>query len=419
MGKLKSILIKKIANATENTHVSRKKLCLSIVSLVLATVVLISATYCWFAIKRSDGYANNISLVTGNGLRVNDLSDDMKSISDNSYLLPASSYDGRNLFFPTDGNDFSTTTSEMTFRSANAGDRNYDYVQMDFNLTAEANYTSIYLDKTTSLTVDYEDDATDAYKQACERAQKAIRAAIYYEGMTSPIVFNAQNNPSSVNAVKDIDRTTGRFLESGKQIAVPFKDYSYGKRQLAMLNQGETKPFSLIIWLEGTDDDCLSNAVMLKQLSLNLKLTTSWDNKATIKFNDKNDEVKTILNNNAAYTLQLYYKQTYRDNNNVEQTAISKFNMYKKNTSDNYWTCDIPDSAVSELIFQIVDNAHSESVVYEWKQTSTGVSTTNRGTSNIYYVDSVNGTNSRGHWYDGEIEDQGDGHDIGEVGDDW
>lgn len=419
MGSLKSLLIEKLANATENNHVSRKKLSLSIVSLVLATVVLISATYCWFAIRRSDGYANNISLVTGNGLRVNDLDDDMKSISDNSYLLPASSFDGRNLFFPTDGNDFSTTTSEMTFRSANAGDRNYDYVQMDFNLTAEANYTSIYLDKTTYLKIDYEDDASPEYIEACKKAQKAIRAAIYYEGMTTPIVFNAQNNPSSVNAVKEIDRTTGRFIESGKQVAVPFKDYSYGKRQLAMLNQGETKPFSLIIWLEGTDDDCLSSSVMLKQLSLNLKLTTSWDNKATIKFTDKNNAVKDILNNNPAYSLQLYYKQTYRDNNNNEQTAISKFNMYKKNTTDSFWTCDIPDSAVSELRFQIVDNSNSQNLVYEWTKTTGGADTTNRGTSNIYYVDSVDGTDSRGHWYDGIIDEQGDGRDIGEVDDDW
>ncbi len=419
MGKVKSIFKNRIADAIDNTHITRKKLCLSIVSLVLATTVLISATYCWFAIKRSDGYANNISLITGNGLRVNDLDDTMKSISDNSYLLPASSYDGRNLFFPADGNDFSTTTSDMTFRSANAGDRNYDYVQMDFNLTAEADYTSIYLDRSTSLKIEYENDATNDYKAACEKAQKAIRAAIYYEGMTTPIVFNAQNNPSSVSAVKEIDRTTGRFIESGKQVAVPFKDYSYGKRQLAMLNQGETKPFSLIIWLEGTDDNCVSDYVMLKQLSLNLKLTTSWDNKATIRFTDKDNAVKNILDNNAAYTLQLYHKQTFRDNNQNEQIAISKFNMFKKNTNDNYWTCDIPDSAVSDLIFQIVDNANSKNVVYEWRLTPSGASTENRGTSNIYLVDSVNLLNSRGHWYDGEIEDQGDGHDIGEVDDDW
>lgn len=433
MGSLKSLLIEKLANATENNHVSRKKLSLSIVSLVLATVVLISATYCWLAIRRSDGYANNISLVTGNGLRVNDLGDTMKNISDTSYLLPASSYDGRNLFFPADGTDFSTTKTNMTFRSANAGDRNYDYVQLDFNLTAEANYTSIYLDKETSLKIDVPSDASADYKAACEKAQKAIRAAIFYEGMTTPVVFNAQNNPSSVDAVKDIDRTTGRFLESGKQVAVPFKDYSYGKRQLAMLKQGETKPFSLIIWLEGTDEEnCTSDYVMLKQLKLNLKFVTSWDNTETIKFTDKDNIVRNILtgdpnndniNGNPAYTLQLYYSHDYRDNNNNPQNVTMKFNMYKNSTSDNYWTCTIPDSAVSDITFQIVDNSDSGRVVYEWSQTDKKVSTKNRGTATVYYVDAVNGVDSAtanyGHWYDGEIEDQGDGHDIGEVDDDW
>lgn len=418
MGKLRSKMINRLDKAINGKHVTRKKLSLSVVSLILATLVLVSATYCWFAIRISDADANNISLVTGNGLRVNDLGNTMKNISDKSYLLPASSYDGRNLFFPTDGTDFSISTASMTFRNANAGDRNYDYVQLDFKLTAEANYTSIYLDKSTSLTIDVPDDATDAYKQKCAKAQKAIRAAIYYEGMETPIVFNGQNNPSSVDAVKDIDRTTGRFLETGRQVAVPFKDYSYGKRQLAMLNQGETRPFSLIIWLEGTDtENCVSDAVMLKQLVLNLKFTTSWDNKASIRFYDNNNAVKNALNLHPEYTLQLYYTHNYRDNNGREQTVTSKFNMYKNDNSNDFWICSIPDSAVSDLIFQVV-NSSNGNIVYQWDQTTRGVSTRNRGTSTKYYVDSIDGTNSCGHWYDGEIEEQGDGHDIGEIDDD-
>ncbi len=432
---------KKVAKYAEKGNSRRKKLCLSIVSLVIALMVLCSATYCWYVLSKGEGEGENINLTVGQGLRVNDLGKAFKNISDNSYLLPASSVDGRNLYFPADGNDFSNVTDKLTFRTANAGDRNYSYVQLDFNLTAEANYTGIYLDKDTSLSINIPDDASSAYRTACQKAQKAVRAAIYYEKMTDPVVFNAQNNPSSVNAVKEVDRTTGRFIESDQQVAVPFKDYSYGKRQLAVLNQGETRPFSLIIWLEGTDENCTSDAVMLKQLVLNLKFTTTWDNKATIKFIDnanalpKLDDngdiiagqyisVRECLDNNPQYSLLLNY------NDNAKKIDNLKFTMYKSSTDNNNsndptkWYCNIPDIAYHDLKFQIVDDSNDRSVVYQWTETPDGASTLNRGTATVYNVDAFDNTETEvdpspnGHWHDGDIEDNGNGHDVGEIDDD-
>lgn len=407
--------LKKIAKFAEKGNSRRKKLCLSIVSLALALMVLCSATYCWYVLSQGEAEGNNVNLTVGQGLRVNDLGDSFKKISDNSYLLPASSVDGRNLYFPADGNDFATVTDKLTYRTANAGDRNYDYVQLDFNLTAEANYTGIYLDKDTSLSINVPDDATDAYRTACAKAQKAIRCAIYYEKMEEPVVFNAQNNPSSVNAVKEIDRTTGRFIDSEQQVAVPFKDYTYGKRQLAMLNQGETRPFSLLIWLEGTDENCVSNAVMLKQLVLNLKFTTSWDNKETIKFVDQtnNAAVKTFLDNHPEYSLVLNYTDASKEIENL------RFTMYKSSTdnSNTTWYCNIPGIAYSDLEFQLIDDSNG-SVEYRWNETGDGASTLNRGTATTYYADEFDSPDTNGHWHDGDIEDNGNGHDVGEIDDD-
>ncbi len=425
MGKSKSAFAKRIVEFAANGSKSKKKLLLSVVSLVLALMVLASATYCWYVLSKGEAEGNNMNLTVGQGLRVNDLGDSFKKISDNSYLLPASSVDGRNLYFPADGNDFATVTDKLTYRTANAGDRNYDYVQLDFNLTAEANYTGIYLDKDTSLSINVPDDATAAYRTACAKAQKAIRCAIYYEKMENPVVFNAQNNPSSVNAVSEVDRTTGRFVDSQQQVAVPFKDYTYGKRQLAMLNQGETRPFSLLIWLEGTDENCVSNAVMLKQLVLNLKFTTSWDNKETIKFVDQSnltDEdpnndyaVKTLLDAHPGYSLVLNYTDNSKEIENL------RFTMYKSSTdnSNNTWYCNIPGIAYSDLEFQLIDDSDG-SVKYRWNRTTDGASTLNRGTATAYYSDAFdsNFEEQAGHWHDGDIEDSGNGHDIGEIDDD-
>ena len=339
---------------------------------------------------------------------------------DDSFLRPASSVDGRNLFFPTDGTDFSNETSKMTFRSANAGDRNYDYVQLDFNLTAEANYTGIYLDKSTSLKIDIPDDIPDDaiqdYKTQAAQAEKALRTAIYYDGMDKPVVFNSQMNPSSVEAVKDIDRTTGRFLESYTQVAVPFKDYSYGKRQLAVLNQGETRPFSLIIWIEGTDEtNCTSNAVMLKQLVLDLKFTTSWDHTAEIHFEDNITEgttVASLMEAHPEYSLVLHYENKAHSIDNLNFTM-------QKVDANNWanWKCNIPENAYNDLTFRIV-NGTNDVTLHEWKINTSGGSTTNRGTATTYYADTLDGTDSRGHWYDGEIETHGEGHDSGIVDDD-
>ena len=429
MGKFRDKLVKNVSKAVESRKITKKQLSLSIVSLILASIILVSATYCWYALAKGTGTANNINLTAGNGLRVNDLGDTSQQFKDDSVLLPASSVDGRNLFFPTDGTDFSTETPKMTFRSANAGDRNYDYVQLDFNLTAEANYTSIYLDKSTSLKIDVPPNASSTYKEQAEKAEKALRTAIYYEGMDTPVVFTSQMNPSSVDAVKDIDRTTGRFLESSKQVAYPFKDYTYGKKQLAMLNQGETRPFSLIIWLEGTDPNCTSAAVMLKQLVLNLKFTTSWDNTEEILFEDNtnNHDVAAILSAHPEYSLVLNY------NNDSHKIYNLKFTMQRNSENqDDYtkWKCNIPGNAYNDLSFQIIDGRDS-SIVCEWKTNKNNTSTLYRGTANKYFADEI-GTKTvsekidvdkavtpHGHWYDGDIDEYGEGHDSGIVDDDW
>lgn len=439
MGKFRNRLTKNVSKAIASRKITKKQLLLSVVSLILALLILVSATYCWYTLAKGVGEGKNINLTAGNGLRVNDLGDTTQKFKDDSVLLPASSVDGRNLFFPTDGTDFSTETTKMTFRSANAGDRNYDYVQLDFNLTAEANYTSIYLDKSTSLKIEVPDDASDAYRAAAAKAEKALRTAIYYEGMDKPVVFTSQMNPCSVDAVKDIDRTTGRFLESSTQVAVPFKDYSYGKNQLAMLNQGETRPFSLIIWLEGTDSNCTSANVMLKQLVLNLKFTTSWDNTVDIIFEDssyssvsaynssgtKEYNVKKLLDDHPEYSLVLNY------NNDSHKINNMKFTMQKVSSDQNNkkWKCSIPDNAYSDLKFMILDGANNE--ICSWTQTTNNGSTLNRGTATTFYADVLkltidenekyiydNNVTPMGHWHDGDIEDHGEGHDSGIVDDD-
>ncbi|MBQ5398994.1 MAG: hypothetical protein IIU14_06135 [Ruminococcus sp.] len=421
---------------------SRKALIMSIVSLILAFLVLVSSTWCWFAIKTGEGHSGNIKLDLGNGLRVNDLGQTEEEVSDKSYLLPASSVDGRNLFFSSDGS-FTKKTENLTYRTANAGDRNYSYVQLDYDLTAEENYTNIYLDTKipegntkprTYLYFKGWDSDTDAHANGFEnrnqalQASKALRAAVWYEGIedNKPIVFNTQSKITSTQAVSEIDRSTGEFILREKQTAYPFKEYSYGYRQIGKLDKGETRRFSILVWLEGTDEThCTSDRTDIdltgKKIDFSLAFTTSWENTERIYFEDRttNSEVATFLaspaNRNCSLVLN-YNNPTHKINN-------YKFTMYK-DSSDNSghtWYCDIPGIAYNDLSFKIINDTTGD-VVYNWDKDTNGDDTLNRGDSTKYIAETLDANtgssnNSRGHWFDGEIEENGNGYDHGRIDD--
>ena len=157
---------------------------------------------------------------------------------------------------------------------------------------------------------------------------------------------------------------------------------------------------------------------MLKQLVLNLKFTTSWDNTVEINFEDisSGQAVADMLDQHREYSLVLDYTNS---NHNISNL---KFTMQKVNANDSTkWKCNIPDNAINDLTFQILDGSNGNAVVYEWTKTTSGGSTLNRGTASTYYADTLNtstGTDSRGHWYDGDIESHGEGHDSGIIDDD-
>lgn len=417
MGRLQKRLVIAIANATAGFKADKRKMMLSIVSLLLSAAVLISSTVCWYALASASGNTNTITLKTDNGLRVNDLGESLNEIAKNAYLIPASSVDGRNIFFPADGESFSDQTSDMVFRTANTGDKNYSYLQYDFELSAEENYTGIYLDldHTYVYFEGWDSSDSDVSSQALIDS-RAIRAAIYYEGMDNnqPIVFTSQKSIKTTEAVDMIDTNDGSFLATATQTAVPFKDYSYGKRQLANMDKGEKRRFSLIVWLEGTVAEC-DNSLIGKQLDLNIRLTTSWDNTEKIVFEDQtnNQAVASALSNNS-YILALYYDN---EAHNINDYRFTLYEDESSTPSKHVWYCNIPGNAVSKLTFRVINLVPAEGsdgIVLEWTKTLSNKSTTNRVDSTKFIADNVNAKDSRGHWYDGAIEDSGTGHDIGD-----
>ena len=377
--------------------------------------------------------ATTFELDCGKGLRVNDTGTSQLSFSElDKNLIPASSVDGRNLYFPTDGSDFSSLTQNMTFRSSNAGDKNQNYIQIDFTLTAQQNHTALYIKKKkTSIRVaEKKSNPNESHHEEDWSVSQAasLRSALWSSTAengvpNTPIVFNPTQSTLFTAAVEDVDRSTGAFISSGRQVAHAFSEYSFGGAPVATLSKGIETKFSYIIWLEGTDSKC-TDKIKGKNIQINLAFTTSWDKTQAIRFEDKSGTVEVNGNQigkirdlyNQGYTLMLHYYEEGKDSDNqtIEKNP-SDFVMYDYNgaTQGNIWTCNIPGDMQEHIVFVL--QKKGDDTEYRFSATTGGASTTNRGVNRLYIADTLDTQDGpHGHWVaigdsDGAGSDEGGG----------
>lgn len=400
-----------------------RKMLMSVVSLVIVSVVLTSMTFSWFSNKTSTLNINTFTLDCGKGLRVNDSGTSQLSFSQvDKNLIPASSVDGRNLFFPTDGSDFSAVTENMTFRSANVGDKNENYIQIDFTLTAQQNHTALYIDESkTGIKVRNTNPVTEFSVTQAAPLRAALWSSTAENGVpNTPIVFNPTASTVRTAAVADVDRSTGAFIASGRQVAHAFSEYSFGGTPVATLSKGIETKFSYIIWLEGTDPKC-TDRISAKDIKVDLAFTTSWDKTQTIRFEDgtTGTQIKTLLTQENPYSLVLRY---YEVENNVESGSYTDFTMYKyTDAADNkVWSCNIPGDMRKNIYFVLKPpTSVTDKTTYIFAVNAEGQSTRDRGANRLYVADGLTNVdvgqttyNCYGHWI-AVGDSDGSGHDSG------
>lgn len=407
-----------------------RQMLMSLVSLIIVFVVITSMTFSWFTNKTSTLNVRTFTLDCGKGLRVNDSGTSQMSFSQvNKNIIPASSVDGRNLYFPTDGSDFSSQTEKMTFRSANAGDKNVNYIQIDFTLTAQQNHTALYIDdKKTSIQV-RDSNGTEYSVNKAASLRAALWSSTAENGVpNTPIVFNSTANTVRTAAVADIDYSTGAFIASGRQVAHAFSEYAFGGTPVATLSKGVETKFSYIIWLEGTDPKC-TDSIKAKDIQIELAFTTSWDKTQTIRLEDGTDnaEIKTLLTRpENPYSLILRYVEV---ENGQEGSSYTDFNMYKyTDAADNkVWSCNIPGDMHKNIYFILQPPASvSNQPTYLFSVDRNGNPTLDRGSNRLYVADDLTTSthdnithNCHGHWV-AVGDSDGAGHDEGELdGDDF
>lgn len=441
MGKKHTGFVETFSKWISNCKTDKSKLLKSVVSLVLASVILITCTFCWYFLKSAEAEGDNFTLDAGKGLRVNDTGTSQFNSDENDYrLLPASSVDGRNLFFPTDGTDFSSVTKDMTFRSANAGDKNVNYIQIDFNVTAQANHTSIYInpDKTSLEVYDKEHDATA--QEASAQQAAPLRMAIWASApdknghAMEPVVFNSQAKTVHTAAVSEVDRGSGAYISNASQVAHQFSEYAIGGTPITTLSAGKKTYFSVIIWLEGCDPKCTVDYISkIEKYDIKLKLAfkTSWDNTEVVRFRDDTSGswISDLINDD-------HYILTVRYTENVQNNPdIVDFNTYQYRNNTNEWTASIPSDMKNKITFILSPPSGTSGNTYTFCKSDgndtglhKGDDNTNRGVNRQYVATQSktgdggadsNPTICRGHWT--AIGDSdGGGVDIGDLdGDDF
>ncbi|MCR5653068.1 MAG: hypothetical protein K6F88_04630 [Ruminococcus sp.] len=402
MKKEQSIIRQMAAESVKRRKATKRHFYFSIISLVIVFAVFVTVTFSWFSINTAKINAGLYTLQCGKGLRVNDSGEsDFQLNNISKYIIPASSIDGRNLFFPTDGSDFSKETEKITYRSANVGDKNKNYVQIDFTLTAQENNTALYInDAVTSLTVSQNGNESSTLAAP-------LRVAIWAgtqgnnEAPNAPIVFNPTGRTFNTAAVASVDSSSGALINTGRQTSHAFSDYAYGGKPIATLSKGIETKLSIIIWLEGADPKSSKLQDSTTDINFSIAFSTSWDKTQVIRFKDETGGsgntgwVKTLLKDGITengktvkYDLYLHYEKY----GSSSADDITDFLMYPHNVSTianaTEWMCNMPGDMTNKVSFELRPS-DSSYPTYKFTRSSkvNGADTYDRDVNKLYVAE--------------------------------
>lgn len=278
-----------------NKSVKLNKLIYSVVALVLTVVLLIATSFSWVMSNFTSNVKSNdyIQISADAGLEMNygDKDNNQGTINiENVQLTECSSVDGRNFFFPTsdyasigDGEFASSVnTKDLVFREGTANDINKKYISVDFTLSSQSN-TSVWLSNESRITCTNASNKTASAIRVAFVENKIGGKTTIFDNSTS--IEYAEKN----TAVKAVSQT-GELSYAQECNVRSFSEFVFGNagdNTLFEITAGETLHITMNIWLEGTDEDCVSSVLNLSDLQLFIKFSTSYEAVRTIYFIDK------------------------------------------------------------------------------------------------------------------------------------
>ncbi len=370
--KSNNFLFRTLFGYSEKRIIGRKRLLTTYVSLFLICALLATSTFSWFYVNNTAAVDTNLfTMSSSTGLSINEgESITNKIILDDFKLSEASSVDGRNMFFPTLGTFNSNLISDMVFREGNAGDKNIHYASKNITIVGVTDPTNIYVkdyklsvkgnyngeafeeifDGTTQVK-DTNNDGIDDYQVKHEKCP--IRIAFIKDSQDKPRVFDptaiVQQHVDKYKAVDRIDSNGEAITKDTDDES--FSDYifSFDGEPLFQISQSDSIDLTMVVWLEGTGENCDRYADAT--LSVTVELESNWSNMVPVKFVDKtsNDD------NNSKNTVDSWIgggncivTMAYDDADGATKTVV----MDKvKDASPPTWIAMLPQDITTNISF--------------------------------------------------------------------
>lgn len=367
--KLKERMQNSFFALSDNRLLGRKKLAISYVSLFLVFTLVLVTTMAWFTVKdRASINSQPFSLESSAALRVNDGQEDLSNhlVVKGFKLEEASSVDGRNMFFPSEGN-FKDSTSAMKFREGTAGDRNKTYVYKDFKLNADSDMTNVYI-KGYNITIVSADGKTVLGKfdgsteiirddKGVPVNQKVydpcpLRLAFITDSSKTPTVIDPSalidEHAKNYNAVSstNMDGSPATKLSSCKT----FSDfYFYSGESLFTLLGQKPLDVTLVAWFEGAyEDQSVYDKYAGASVTIDVELESNYNDMEAITFidktrGDKGENTPWIKTDDCIVTMQ------YKDTDTTQKTVVMKY----LGSVDGYntWTAALPKDVTTDISF--------------------------------------------------------------------
>lgn len=366
--KLKERMQNSFFALSDNRLLGRKKLAISYVSLFLVFTLVLVTTVAWFTVKDTASINSQVfSLESSAALRVNDGQEDLSNhlVVKDFKLEEASSVDGRNMFFPSEGN-FKDSTSAMKFREGTAGDRNKTYVYKDFKLNADSDMTNVYIKGYNIKIVSADGNVLGKFDGSTEiiRDDKGVpvdqkvydpcplRLAFITDSSKTPTVIDPSalidEHAKNYNAVSstNMNGSPATKLSSCKT----FSDfYFYSGESLFTLLGQKPLDVTLVAWFEGAyEDQSVYDKYAGASVTIDVELESNYNDMEAITFIDKTrgddgNEKPWIKTNDCIVTMQ------YKDTDATQKTVVMK----DLGSVDGYntWTAALPKDVITDISF--------------------------------------------------------------------
>lgn len=367
--KLKERMQNLVLTFSDNRLLGRKKLAISYVSLFLVFTLVLVTTVAWFTVKDTASINSQVfSLDSSAALRVNDGQEDLSNhiVVKDFKLEEASSVDGRNMFFPSEGN-FKDSTSAMKFREGTAGDRNKTYVYKEFKLSADSDMTNVYIkgynikivsaDGHTvlgkfdgSTEIEYDGKGVPVNQKVYDSCP--LRLAFITDSSKTPTLIDPSAlidaHAKNYNAVSstNMDGSPATKLSSCKT----FSDfYFYSGESLFTLLGQKPLDVTLVAWFEGAyEDQSVYDKYAGAKVTIDVELESNYNDMEAITFidktiGDKGENKPWIKTDDCIVTMQ------YKDTDETQKTVVMKYLGNK--TGYNTWTAALPKDVITDISF--------------------------------------------------------------------